>query len=50
VKLGLLTAPFVETPLLEAAEWAASTGFETLEIAHGAANIASIPMTQRRRT
>jgi len=33
VKLGLLTAPFPETPLLEVADWAASEGFEALEIA-----------------
>jgi sugar phosphate isomerase/epimerase len=33
VKLGFLTAPFPETPLLEVADWAAATGFEVLEIA-----------------
>jgi sugar phosphate isomerase/epimerase len=33
VKLGFLTAPFPETPLLEVADWAASAGFEVLEIA-----------------
>ena len=33
MKLGLLTAPFPETPLLEVADWAASEGFEALEIA-----------------
>ena len=33
MKLGLLTAPFPETPLLEVADWAASVGFEALEIA-----------------
>jgi sugar phosphate isomerase/epimerase len=33
VKLGFLTAPFPETPLMEVADWAASAGFETLEIA-----------------
>jgi sugar phosphate isomerase/epimerase len=33
VKLGFLTAPFPETPLMEVADWAASVGFETLEIA-----------------
>ena len=33
MKLGILTAPFPETPLLEVADWAASVGFEALEIA-----------------
>ena len=33
MKLGLLTAPFPETDLVEVAGWAASAGFETLEIA-----------------
>ena len=33
MKLGLLTAPFPETPLIEVADWAASEGFEALEIA-----------------
>jgi sugar phosphate isomerase/epimerase len=33
VKLGFLTAPFPETPLLDVADWAASVGFEVLEIA-----------------
>jgi sugar phosphate isomerase/epimerase len=33
VKLGFLTAPFPETPLLEVADWAASERFEVLEIA-----------------
>jgi sugar phosphate isomerase/epimerase len=33
VKLGLLTAPFADTPLIEVAEWAGSVGFEALEIA-----------------
>jgi len=33
VKLGILTAPFPETPLLEVADWAASVGFEAIEIA-----------------
>lgn len=33
MKLGFLTAPFPETPLMEVADWAASVGFETLEIA-----------------
>ena len=33
MKLGILTAPFPETPLTDVAEWASSAGFETLEIA-----------------
>ncbi|TGW06822.1 sugar phosphate isomerase/epimerase, partial [Mesorhizobium sp. M2D.F.Ca.ET.145.01.1.1] len=33
MKLGLLTAPFAETPLGEVAGWASSVGFEALEIA-----------------
>jgi sugar phosphate isomerase/epimerase len=33
MKLGLLTAPFPDTPLIEVAEWANSVGFEALEIA-----------------
>ena len=33
MKLGLLTAPFPDTPLMEVADWAASAGFEALEIA-----------------
>jgi sugar phosphate isomerase/epimerase len=33
MKLGFLTAPFPEMPLLEVADWASSTGFEILEIA-----------------
>jgi sugar phosphate isomerase/epimerase len=33
VKLGLLTAPFPDTALLDVADWAASVGFEVLEIA-----------------
>lgn len=33
MKLGLLTAPFAETPLGEVAGWASSAGFEALEIA-----------------
>jgi sugar phosphate isomerase/epimerase len=33
MKLGFLTAPFPETPLTEVADWAASEGFEVLEIA-----------------
>jgi sugar phosphate isomerase/epimerase len=33
MKLGLLTAPFPDTPLLDVADWAAGAGFEALEIA-----------------
>ncbi len=33
MKLGFLTAPFPETPLMEVADWAAAAGFEVLEIA-----------------
>ena len=33
MKLGFLTAPFPEMPLMEVADWAAATGFEVLEIA-----------------
>lgn len=33
MKLGLLTAPFPETPLLEVAGWTAANGFESIEIA-----------------
>jgi sugar phosphate isomerase/epimerase len=33
MKLGLLTAPFPETPLMEVAGWTADNGFESLEIA-----------------
>lgn len=33
MQLGFLTAPFPETPLMEVADWAASAGFESLEIA-----------------
>jgi sugar phosphate isomerase/epimerase len=33
VKLGLLTAPFPDTPLGTVADWAAANGFESLEIA-----------------
>jgi sugar phosphate isomerase/epimerase len=33
MKLGLLTAPFPDTPLIEVADWASSVGFEALEIA-----------------
>ena len=28
MKLGFLTAPFPETPLMEVADWAAGSGFE----------------------
>ncbi|MDQ2781378.1 MAG: sugar phosphate isomerase/epimerase [Actinomycetota bacterium] len=33
MKLGLLTAPFPETPLTEVADWAGANGFRTLEVA-----------------
>ena len=33
MKLGLLTAPFPETPLDEVADWTADNGFTTIEIA-----------------
>ena len=33
MKLGLLTAPFPETPLEEVADWTAASGFTTIEIA-----------------
>ncbi|HTV68837.1 MAG TPA: sugar phosphate isomerase/epimerase [Rhizobiaceae bacterium] len=33
MKLGILTAPFAETPLDEVADWAKASGFEALEIA-----------------
>jgi sugar phosphate isomerase/epimerase len=33
LKLGLLTAPFPETPLLDVADWSAANGFESIEIA-----------------
>ena len=33
MQLGILTAPFPDTPLMEVADWAASSGFEALEIA-----------------
>jgi len=32
MKLGILTAPFADTPLSEVAGWASSAGFEALEI------------------
>ena len=33
MKLGILTAPFPDTPLADVADWASSAGFEALEIA-----------------
>jgi sugar phosphate isomerase/epimerase len=33
VKLGFLTAPFPDTPLIDVADWAAAADFEVLEIA-----------------
>ena len=33
MKLGLLTAPFPDTPLLEVADWAVSNGYSMLEVA-----------------
>ncbi len=33
MKLGFLTAPFPDTPLMDVADWAAGAGFEVLEIA-----------------
>jgi sugar phosphate isomerase/epimerase len=33
MKLGFLTAPFPQAPLVEVADWAAGAGFEVLEIA-----------------
>jgi sugar phosphate isomerase/epimerase len=33
MRLGLLTAPFPDTPLTEVADWAAASGFDSLEIA-----------------
>ena len=33
MRLGLLTAPFPDTPLMAVADWAAASGFEVLEIA-----------------
>jgi sugar phosphate isomerase/epimerase len=33
MRLGFLTAPFPETPLMDVADWAAGNGFEVLEIA-----------------
>src|SRR4051794_15392524 len=37
MKLGLLTAAFPDSTLDEIAAWAAATGYETLEVAAGAA-------------
>lgn len=33
MQLGILTAPFPDTPLMDVADWAAAAGFEALEIA-----------------
>ena len=33
MKLGLLTAPFPETPLADVVDWTAANGFESIEIA-----------------
>ena len=33
MRLGLLTAPFPETPLMDVADWTAANGFESIEIA-----------------
>ena len=33
MKLGLLTAPFPDTPLMDVAAWTAANGFESIEIA-----------------
>jgi len=33
MRLGLLTAPFPDTPLAEVADWSAANGFESLEVA-----------------
>nr|MBA2756887.1 sugar phosphate isomerase/epimerase [Chloroflexota bacterium] len=33
MKLGLLTAPFADTPLSDVVEWTAANGFESIEIA-----------------
>ena len=33
MRLGLLTAPFAETPLMDVARWSAENGFDSLEIA-----------------
>ena len=33
MRLGFLTAPFPDTPLMDVADWAAANGFDSLEIA-----------------
>ena len=33
MRLGFLTAPFAETPLMDVADWAAANDFDSLEIA-----------------
>ena len=33
MRLGFLTAPFPDTPLMEVATWAAANDFDSLEIA-----------------
>ena len=33
MRLGLLTAPFPETPLMDVVDWTAANGFESIEIA-----------------
>src|SRR4029079_3953543 len=33
MRLGLLTAPFPETPLMDVVDWTAPNGFESIEIA-----------------
>src|SRR3990170_3699496 len=33
MRLGFLTAPFPETPLMDVADWAAANDFDSLEIA-----------------
>ena len=33
MRLGLLTAPFPETPLADVVDWTAANGFESIEIA-----------------
>ncbi|HET9757349.1 MAG TPA: hypothetical protein VFP66_12655, partial [Candidatus Limnocylindrales bacterium] len=33
MRLGLLTAPFPETPLMDVVDWTAVNGFESIEIA-----------------
>ena len=32
MKLGLLTAPFEDTPLMEVADWAGANGFSAFEV------------------